>query len=438
LSTDTTLAVAQPNRREIFAWVMYDWANSAYSTLSITVLVSYLQAILPGETGVRAWGWGIGVTNLLVAILSPVLGAVADGRATKRLWLTGTALTGAIASALMFFATPDRAWLLVVLFLIAQLGMELAQGFYNGFLPELAGEKRMDRLSAQGFAVGYVGGGLSLLLFLLLFSLGTHIGLPSSDADPTSLLPRLGLLLMGVWWAVFTLPAVFWLRDRGKPKHDLSVAASALKALREVKKTITNLKRYRMLFLFLLGFLFYNDGAQTVLSQASVFGKQELGMTAGELVQVVLMIQFVALPGALGIGYLSERLGAKVALVLCLAVWVALLVGAYFVSTKAEFWVLGGGVALVMGGIQSVSRSIMGKMTPVAHTAEFFGFFNLSSKAASMFGPVVFSEVLTRTHDAHNAILSLLLFFVVGWVIVSFVNVEAGRKQAVAEDAATK
>jgi UMF1 family MFS transporter len=430
MSTATPSDVRAPAKREVFAWVMYDWANSSYSTLSITVLVSYMQHILPGDAGVRAWGFGIGLTNFVVAVLSPVLGAVADGRASKRKWLAGSALVGATASAAMFFATPDKPWLLVALFLVAQLGMEFSQGFYNGFLPEMADDKGMDRLSAQGYAVGYLGGGLALALFLALYSFSTKLGLPASDDDPTALLPRLGLLIMGVWWGVFAIPAILWLKDRGTPKFDMSVFAASRKAFREVKHTLTNLRRYRMLVIFLLAFLFYNDGAQTVLSQASVFGTKSLDMTSGELVQLVLMIQFVALPGALGIGFLSERFGTKFALFLCLGVWVALLVGAYFVETKAQFWVLGGVVALVMGGIQSVSRSIMGQMTPLEHTAEFFGFFNLSSKAASMFGPIVFSMVLTSTGDAHQAILSLLVFFVIGWAIVAFVDINAGRAQA--------
>ena len=419
-------------RPALVAWAMYDWANSAYSTLSITVLVTYLQsAVLPGKSGVIVWGYGIGLMGLVVAVLSPTLGAWADTHASKRKWLAGTAWLGAGATALMFFATPDRPWLLVVLFLCAQFGMELSQTFYNGFLTEIASAETMDRVSAQGYALGYVGGGLALLGFMLLYNYGGQLGLP--DPDVNHLRPRLGLLLAGLWWGVFTIPAVVWLRDRGVPiKRDDPITAAARNAFREVFQTLRHVRRYQMLTLFLIGFLFYNDGVQTVISQASVFAGKALQMESGELALLVLMIQFVAAPGALLVGKLSDKLGAKTALQLCLVVWVTLLVCAYFVTSRTHFWIMGAAVGLVMGGTQSVSRTIMGLMTPPERTAEFFGFFNLSGKAISMFGPIVFATTLAWTDSPHYAILSLLGFFIIGWLFIWRLDVTIGRAQAVA------
>jgi MFS transporter, UMF1 family len=418
------------SRREIFAWCLYDWANSAYSTISITVLVTYLKSVWVGDSGNRAWGWSIGVSALVVAVLSPVLGAWADARAAKRWFLAVTALAGATAAMLMFFATPDRPWLLLILFWIVLLGFELAYGFSNSFLPELASPERMNTVSGWGFALGYVGGALALIGFLVLFQFGHHLGLPQPGADPTGLLPRLGLLGMGIWWGVFSLPAVFWLRDRSPPRGDQPLWAAARQALREVRGTLANIRRYRMLALFLAGFLFYNDGVQTAITQASVFATDALHMDSGELALLVLMIQFMALPGAMLIGYLGDRYGGKPVLIGCLLVWIGLLVAARVVETKTQFWIMGAVLALVMGGTQSVSRALMGLMTPTSRSAEFFGFFNLSGKAFSIAGPILFSEVTARTGDARLATSSLLVFFVLGLVFISRVNVDRGRRDA--------
>ena len=419
----------RPNvSRNMLLFALYDWANSAYSTLSITVLVTYLQsAVLPGPAGEIAWGWGVGCTMFVAALLSPILGAMADASANKRTWLTGTTLTGSVAAMLMFFATPDRPWLLVGLFLITSLGFELSQGFYNAFLPEIATDEQMGRVSAWSYGAGYVGGGIALAIAFGLFLHGDKLGLPTAN----HFLPRFCLLLMGLWWLGFSLPTLIGLRDKGVPRVEpRRFSAAARVALGEVRRTLTRIRQFRMLAIFLLGFLIFNDGVQTVISQASVFGVKVLKMETPELLQVILMIQFVALPGALAVGWLADRIGQKRALVACLGVWILLLSCAFFVETRGQFWGMAVVVALVLGGTQSVSRTIMGQMTPERHAAEFFGFFNLSGKATSMFGPVLFSTILASTGSAHLAIVSLLVFFIAGTLIVLPLDVTRGRREA--------
>lgn len=407
---------------------MYDWANSAYSTLSITVLVTYIRSVLlPGDAGTRAWAWGIGTSMVTAAVLSPVLGAMADARASKRKWLACCALGGATCATLLGLLPPTYPWLIVGVFFLTSLLFELSFGFYNAFLPELADEKTMNRVSALGYALGYIGGGLALLLVIgLIFRAGDFFGLATLESQL-----RAGLVLMGGWWGLFTLPVVLLVRDRSSPRNSSTRLGSiAAQSFREVRTTIANVGRYSVLATFLLGYLIYNEGVQTVLSQASVFAESILKMKASELALVVLMIQFAALPGALGVGWLADHIGQKRTLMICLATWAAVLVGAYFVETKLQFWWLGGILALVLGGTQSVSRSIMGTLTPPEKTAEFFGFFNLSSKATSMVGPILFAEVLVHTGDAHVAILSLLAFILVGWGIVATISVDRGRQQS--------
>ncbi|HEV3344331.1 MAG TPA: MFS transporter [Pirellulales bacterium] len=406
------------------AWALYDWANSAYSTISITVLVSYVKRdVLPGKAGILLLGAGLGVTTFVCALVSPVLGAVADAEAGKRRWLAITALSGAVASACMFFATPDLWWLMIVLYVVALAGMELSQTFYNAFLPEIADDERVGRVSAWGYALGYVGGGLALALAILMIMMG--------DPDDVVFHKRLGLLLMGLWWGVFTVPTVLVLRDRS-PRVDQRkrIAEAARIAFGNVGHTLKHIRSYRMLTIFMLGFLVYNDGVQTVISQASVFADERLKMGPAELGGVILMIQFIALPGALAVGWLGDRVGQKPVLMVCLAVWTVVVSFSFFVTEKWHFWCMSAVAALVLGGTQSVSRAIMALMTPPEHTGEFFGFFNFSGKATSVVGPVFFSIILAFTENPNLALASLLAFFVVGWAIVAPLNVSEGRRQA--------
>jgi UMF1 family MFS transporter len=421
-------ASAKNQPREIFAWCMYDWANSAYSTVYITVLVLYLQgAVLPGDAGLTAWGWGIGITTLCSAILSPILGAIADAQANKRGWLFLTTLLGSTASALMFFGTPDHPWWFVAMFLIANLNYELVQSFYNAFLPEIADDRRMSEVSAWGYGAGYVGGGLMLVLSLVIIKFGESWGLSAENY----LLPRLCLLAMGIWWAVFSLPILLLVRDKAQPRvNRASMVATAVAGLQDVKRTLGHIRHYRMLAIFLIGFLIFNDGVMTVISQASVYAKNQFQMDDQALIPVFLMIQFVALPGAIFLGWFANKIGQKNALHLCLSVWVLVLISGFMIREVWQFWIMAAVTALVMGGTQSVSRTIMGLMTPESRTGEFFGFFNLSGKAFSMLGPIMFTEILKRTGSANWAILSLLLFFVVGWLIIAPLDIQRGQRDA--------
>jgi len=419
-------------RAEIFAWAMYDWANSAYSTLSITILVAYIQrVVLPGKLGAVVWAWGISLSMLVAAVLSPLLGAMADANSSKRKWLAATALPGAAAAMLMCFVPPDWTWAVIVLFVAMALLFELSLGFYNGFLPEIADQRTINLVSAWGYALGYLGGGLALVGAVLVMQFGESFGLP----DPTSQL-RAGIFVMGFWWALFTLPTLAVLRDRDPPPDTKPPFARLVRqAAGEVGRTVRNVRAYQMLALFLLGYLFYNDGIQTVISQASTFALQDLDFTTTELIGLILMIQFVAMPGAMLVGAVADKLlGQKPTLMLCLAVWVGLVVAAFLVTAQWQFWVLGAVLALVMGGTQSISRAIMGSMTPPHRNAEFFGFFNFSGKATSFLGTFLFGLIIAATGSARMAILSLLVFFLAGWGVVARIDIREGRRQALGNE----
>lgn len=416
------------NRKDVLAWAMYDWANSAYSTLSITLLAAYIQkVVLPGHLGPVAWAWVISASMLVAGLASPALGALADANASKRRWLAGTALAGATAAVVLGLLPPTCVWGVLAAFFLTALMFELSLVFYNAFLTEISQSENMGRVSALGFSLGYLGGALALVGGVLLMRFGPRVGLH----DLASQL-RAGLVLMGCWWALFTLPALVVLRDRpARNPLKLPLGQAVRRAAGEVLHTLRSVRRYRMVALFVVAYLFYNDGVQTTISQASTFALGELGFTPGELVSVILMIQLVAMPGAMLVGYLADKwLGQKPTLVILLAVWAGLLVAALWIHTKWQFWILGAVVALVMGGTQSVSRSIMGLMTPERHTGEFFGFYNLSGKATAFLGTFLFGLVSLVTGSSRLAIASLLVLFLVGWALLARVDVEQGRREA--------
>jgi UMF1 family MFS transporter len=454
--SESTQSAPRPKgtRREIISWAMYDWANSAYTTLSITALMYFLTEVVAhadstiaadltaaaGSVGIdvaqKSWGgiiwaWGLAAAMFSAAILSPIVGAMADARATKRWWLSGTALCGSVCPIAMYFVPASAAWTQIALFVMASLLFDLSFGFYNGFLPELADERTMNRISAWGYALGYLGGGIALLVELMILNHGDNLGIVGKPAQL-----QFGLLLMGVWWGVFTLPAVFFLRDRSPPTLPRApLARSARDAFAQVRRTVTNVRRFPTLVLFLVGFLFYNDGIQTVIGQAGSFARADLGFELPELLQLTLVFQFICLLGALIDSVLTDRIGQKRALMLYLGIWVAALAAAYFVTEKIHFWWLSCVLGLVMGGAQTVSRSIMAMMTPERHNAEFFGFFNFSGKATSWMGNMTFGLVIALTDSARLAIMSLFVFFVIGWGFAAMVDVAKGRREALTAEA---
>ncbi len=416
-----------------FGWCLYDWANSAFATVILAaVLPVYFASLVPARgadlfwssqpvPATALWGYIVSFSMALVAIVAPALGNLADRRGWRLRLLIISCLIGALATCSLFFSGPGQYLLVAALFILGNIGFAAGNIFYNAYLPDLASGHEADRLSARGFALGYIGGGLMLLIVFLLIQQHDVLGLQDKETAT-----RLGFLLTGAWWFGFALPAFVWLKN--VPVK--SGATHILKTPRDYLKTFADLRRYRDLSRFLIAFLLYNDGIQTIIAVSAIFAREELGLGTGTILGCFLMIQFVAMPGALLFSRLAGRFNTKYAIMASLILFTMIAVYASIMNSAIEFWGLGFAVALVLGGSQALSRSLFSSLVPKQRSAEFFGFYAISSKFASILGPLTFALLIELTGSNRIAILALAIFFVAGIVLLIGVDVEKGRLQA--------
>lgn len=413
-----------------FGWCLYDWANSAFATVILAaVLPVYFVSLVP-DTGAELklghwthtlpasalWGYAVSGSMLVIAVLAPWLGALADRRGWRKHLLILFCLCGATATLLLFQTGPGEYLFAATLFIFGNIGFSGGNIFYNAYLTLLAKPGGTDRLSAQGFATGYVGGGLTLLIVFLLIQFSEQLGFPDKGAAT-----RFGFLLTGFWWILFALPTFYLL-----PKTEVT-KRSGINPFKAYLHSFRDIIRYRDLGLFLVAFLFYNDGIQTVIAVSAIFAREELALSQGTILGCFLMIQFLAMPGALLFGKLADRFGAKRSILLSLVLFSIVCCYAYVMRTSTEFWILGAVIALILGGSQAISRSLFASMAPEKRSAEFFGFYSISARFASIFGPLTFALITDITGSPRGAILALAIFFVIGGGILSVVNVDRGR-----------
>jgi UMF1 family MFS transporter len=432
------------NPRELFGWKMYDWANSAFYTTVVGALFSpYLTRLAQtavGENGVVLDLGPLGAVTakslptLCVSIsvgaqvfLLPILGALGDYSDLKKRLMALFCYIAVTANCLLFFIQGNLYLLGGLLFIIANVGFGASIVFYNAFLPEITTEDQSDKVSSRGFAYGYLGGAILLVLNLLLVLRAEQLGISAGLAV------RLSLLSAGIWWGGFAIISFYLLKSRPK-KKSLPPGQSYLTAgFKEIIETFKELRRLPLTARYLLGYLIYNDGIQTVIFASSAFLEQELfpGGNPVFLLEIFLMVQFVAVAGALIFERLAYLIKTKNAIIVSLVIWAGIVMYAYqFLNSVPEAWVMAAVIAIVLGGSQALSRSLFSRMIPPGKEASFFGLYEVSERGTSWMGPLLFSIVIARTGSYRLALLSLILFFVVGLIVLWITDTDRGIREA--------
>ncbi|NOT60205.1 MAG: MFS transporter [Acidobacteria bacterium] len=418
-------------------WYFYDWANSAFYTSVVTVFFGpWLTVVTKAAADAEGYVYPLGLPvragayfpylvalSIAVQVLVlPVVGAIADQTQRKRELLSVTAYVGAIATIAMYYVQGAHYLAGGALFVLAMLAYHPSIVFYNAFLPEIAAPDERDRVSSIGWAIGYLGGGVLLALNLLLVTQAESWGMTTEKAI------RISLASAGVWWAVFTLIPLATLRNRPSTQNETSHLIVGFQRLRG---TFARLRTTPHTLRFLLAYLLFNDGVQTVITLSAQFGQEELGLSIATLTQVILLVQFVAFGGSLLFNAIAKAVGAKRAVMWSLLIWMTALFYLYgFLHTSRQFFGLGVVIALVLGGTQALSRSLFTQMIPAGHEAEYFSFYEITDKGASWLGPLLFGLAYQFTGQYRLDILSLLVLFASGLWLLSRVNLELARTEA--------
>lgn len=401
--------------RSIFGWVMYDFANSSFTTIIVTVIYSkyFVQTVVGNsETGTALWGRAVAISMLMVAVSAPIFGAVADySRAKKKFLFYHTYLT-IIFTALLFFVRAGDISRGMIFFIVANFGFNSANVFYNALLPEIVSRKDMGKVSGWGWAVGYCGGLLSLMIVLpLVHNKWITLTFPT----------------VAVFFGLFSLTTFILLKEKKAATRRTNYLKEAIRRMRTSARSIG---QFRELVKFIISYLIYNDGIVIVISFASIYGAVRFGMSNKELINYFIIAQITSMLGAFSFGYILDRIGAKKTISITILIWIAVVLGAFFCRNINEFYLVGLLAGVAMGSSQSSSRTMLALLTPDSKMAEFFGFYSFTGKMAAIVGPLVYGEITRITGSQRLAIISVLFFFVTGLIILQFVNEAKGSEIA--------
>ena len=417
-------------KKTINSWCMYDWANSAFATTIMAVLFPPFYRSLATSAGLAEndatayWGYTTSVALIIIALIAPVLGAIADYTGGKKRYTAFFVILGILSTAAFVFIGTDTWVLGSILYIMGNLGFAGANIFYESLLPHIAKKNDIDQVSTKGYALGYVGGGILLIINALWIMKYQWFGMPD-----IAFALRASFFSVAVWWALFSIPFFRHVPEppiSKKPRRSVNIVKIGFSRL---ATTYREVKRYKQLLIFLVAFWLYNDGINTIIKMATAYG-DEIGIQVTDMTIALIMTQFVGVPFSFLFGALAKKIGAKQSILLTLGVYLLISISGYFMQTATHFYILAFMVGTVQGGSQALSRSVFGAMVPKHKTAEFFGFFSTSARFAGIAGPLLFGLVSQVAGQSRLSILSLIVFFIIGGFVLLFVNVEEGINAA--------
>ncbi|MHA6259054.1 MFS transporter [Sporosarcina sp. CAU 1771] len=401
------------------SWMLYDWANSAYSIIITTAVFPIFYKSVATSAGVANadstayLGYAVAAATFILAMIGPILGAIADYDGLKKRFFFFFFALGSVSTVSLAFV-PDGNWiLLLMIYSVTAVGFHGANIFYDAFLVDVTPTKRMHTVSARGFGIGYIGGAVPFIISIALILLAENEIIPISMAIAT----RLAFVLTGVWWFVFTIPMLRNVVQIHSVPRDSSILGGSFKRL---GATFKDIRKYRHVFLFLIAYFFYIDGVGTIISMSTAYGT-DLGIGATSLLIILLVTQIVAAPFAIIYGRLSQRFTGKKMLYVGIIVYIIVCIYAFFMKTETDFWILAMLVATSQGGIQALSRSYFAKLVPKEKSNEFFGFYNIFGKFASVMGPLLVGVTAQVTGNTSYGVFSLVILFIIGITVLKFV-----------------
>ncbi len=415
------------SKRSIFAWALYDWGNSAFAT---TVMAGFFPVFFSAYWAVGSsseeatfyLGLANSIGSLIVALLAPFLGAIADWGSYKKRMLAFFALLGSVMTASLYILQMGSWPLAVFFYSVAVVGFSGANTFYDALLPFVASEKKVDFVSSLGYSLGYIGGGLLFLVNVLMYLNPSWFGFSSQESAIKAC-----FVIVGIWWIAFTLPLLFILKEEGR-KDSLPLNKAIAKGLRITLTTIKSFRKLKTIALFLVAYWLYIDGVDTIIRMAVNYGTS-LNFPSESLIIALLITQFVAFPSALAYSAIGTRIGIKKALLVAIGAYTIIAVLGYFMTTPLHFYLLAIIIGLFQGGIQALSRSYYTRLIPKQRSAEFFGFYNMLGKFAAIIGPLLMGVVTILTKSVRAGIFSLVALFVLGFILLYKVDEEKGQKE---------